>query len=93
LEDAETRLDGEWTGALIGLSIDARGNVLATWDTDLRARRYIDGVGWQTVERPYDISVNQYYMWAAGAPDGSVLVATNAIRNGTNYAPWVVHFE
>jgi hypothetical protein len=92
IEDSLTSIDGTWTGASVGVAISKRGDALLTWHTEAKFRRYIHGNGWQPAVSQ-ERSIDAFSRWNAMAPDGSVLVMSNApVRNG-NYVPWVARFE
>jgi hypothetical protein len=53
--------------------MDVAGNALVVWSTELRHRRYIHGLGWQPAASVVGLGVDPDYIWAAAAPDGTVL--------------------
>jgi hypothetical protein len=62
------------------------------WQSELKFRRYVAGVGWQAPDS-LDANVNKYNVFAAGAPDGSVLVVANDLEENPDGAPIAVRFE
>ncbi|HEX6276729.1 MAG TPA: Ig-like domain-containing protein [Polyangiaceae bacterium] len=93
LETSKVRLDDPGTnGYNITVSIDASGNGLAVWHSELRHRRYRANEGWQPVDN-LGTNVEEYFLFAAGAPDGSVLVVANDLSQNPNGVPLAVRFE
>jgi hypothetical protein len=96
LEDAIVRLDPEWTGGAVGVTIDARGNALAAWRPEnepFQYRRYLPETGWQVASPLETMSTNPYMLWAAGAPDGSTMVVANEQQGANEQAVWMTRFE
>jgi hypothetical protein len=92
-QESIVKLDEPWSGWAVAVAMDSQGNALAAWHSDLKYRRYIPGSGWSAVS-PIEGYVNPYYQWAAGAPDGSVLVVTTDALNMDEYrVPFAVRFE
>jgi len=93
LETSKVRLDDPGTsGYNVAVSIDAFGNGLAVWHSELRHRRYRANEGWQPVD-DLGTNVEEYFIFADGAPDGSVLVVANDVATNPNGIPVAVRFE
>jgi hypothetical protein len=92
LDDSKVRLDDPGSGYAVALSIDSMGNALAVWQSQLNYRRYDAVLGWQAASS-LNASVNPDHVYAAGAPDGSVLIVANDVGTTPNGIPMAVLFE
>jgi hypothetical protein len=92
LNASRVRLDEAGIGYPIALSADSAGNALAVWQSELKYRRYVAGVGWQAASS-LQTNVDPNYVFAAGAPDGSVLVVANDVETNPNGIPLAARFE
>jgi hypothetical protein len=93
LEASKVRLDDPGpVGYNVAVSIDRFGNGLAVWNSELRHRRYRANGGWQP-RANLGTSVEEFFLYLAGAPDGSVLVVANDLSQNPNGVPMAVHFE
>jgi hypothetical protein len=94
VQSSVIRLDEPYSGGQVAATIDSQGNALAAWHPSLRFRRFTQRAGWSETSSLGE-SVNQYYMWAAAAPDGTATLVTNELgaAGEGNLAPLVVHFD
>ena len=92
VQDSIVLLDSEWVGGDVPVALDSAGNALAAWNSEIEARRYVAGTGWQP-SAPPDALINGYYMGAAVAPDGTVLVASTGYEGDAIRGPWTIRFE
>jgi hypothetical protein len=77
----------------VAVSLDPRRNAVAIFHDDLMARRYVSGSGWSEAE-PLDHRVYLFNRFAAGAPDGSVIVANMSVDEKDQIeVPLFVRFE
>lgn len=94
IADSVVRIDEPWTGWGVAVSIDRAGNAVAAWHSDMKFKRYVSGKGWSSTSPVMKGSVvNPFYMWGAGAPDGTVLVVANDTDGQDNRVPFAVRFE
>ncbi|HEX6764929.1 MAG TPA: hypothetical protein VF103_05610, partial [Polyangiaceae bacterium] len=87
VQASTVQLDEE-SGDLVAVSMDEAGNALVVWNFDVRHRRYLREGGWQAAASFVSISVTSNTLWAAAAPDGTVLVVANDFG-----WPWAIRFE
>jgi hypothetical protein len=92
IDSSIVSLDDPPDGQDIAVSIDAAGNALAVWQSELRFQRYVAGVGWQTPSS-LQARVDPVYVWSAAAPDGSVLVVANDLEDSPSVYPMAIRFE
>jgi hypothetical protein len=92
ISDSVVRLDGPGIGYPVGVSVDSAGNALAVWGPSLKFRRYVAGVGWLAASS-LAANVDEAYVFAAGAADGSVLVVAHDLSQNANGIPMAVRFE
>jgi hypothetical protein len=91
VESSVTHLDNRGQAG-IAVTIDAAGNALAVWRSELKYRRYVAGEGWKAASS-LDANVHNTYVFAAGAPDGSVLVVATDLDENPNGLPIAIRFE
>jgi hypothetical protein len=91
VEESVTKLDNHGSTGM-ALNIDSAGNALAVWQSELKYRRYVAGEGWQA-PATLEANVDKDTLFAAGAPDGSVLFIANDLEANPVGAPMAVRFE
>jgi hypothetical protein len=93
IDDSIVTLD-DTSNTAVAVSIDTRGNALAVWGNGFQYRRYVAGEGWLAASSLPNPGLNlDFGIWAAGAPDGSVLIVGTDTGGTVRPLPWTIRFE